>query len=302
MHRRFIPILTAIVACAAVGVAHTRQAAPPLTITFDGGNAFIRTGKGRGPLVVGAITPSQPVHHYNMHRMRLALKEGAVTAGPNTTYTPLTLPSVGKHWDLAGYVVTLCPEGVCPTNGSVTIPPSSVGALACGQTGGDSGLIPDLTAMHGGALAIKDWRSRLDSELTLYSGTLTARSALDCFDLKDAAGNSAERRVASRGEEIIWTAPAPGPRFVDVVFTPRHGGAQRRARIEDDGHGIAMRIWTLAPDGTYKDPGVGDEIGHFQQFYDLLGVTRSQRHRLYLKKIGGVTPGTECPPAMLTAS
>lgn len=279
----------------------------PIVILFDGGNAFVQSITAPNQMTVGAIAAQSPAHHYNLHRMRLMVNDGAVDRS-STTLPPVTLGTNQAYWDLYGWSIEICPGGICPKAGTLSTSPLKVSQGDCQDATDNLALIPDFWALHQAVPIADGWRDKLDSELALRAGTLSVTGGANCFELRGPNGASVVRNVAVGPKEIRWMLDGnQNPYdFVDLVFKPKFGiGTSRRARLRAGTSGIELWAWTLAPSSAYPTVSTGDVIPHFQQFYSLFderAVPASERYAMYARKVlGGVSPGTECPPAMLIA-
>ena len=283
-----------------------RSAGTPVVIFFDGGNAFVQSQTAPRQITVGAIAAQSPEQQYNTHRMRLEISNTATVDPTSTTLPPVKIGANAPYWDLFDWSVEICPGGICPRDNTLSTSPLAPSNDDCYDEEDNLGLIPDFGSLHPGLPIAPGWSDKLDSELVLRAGKLSGEHAVNCFEIKGPHGDSRVRNVAAGRKEIKWSLEASqNPyAFVDLMFYPKHGvGTPRRARLKAAVNGIELHLGTLML--GYPRVNNGDEIPHFQQFYSLFDervLPLSEHYKMYAKRISpGVSPGTECPPAMLIA-
>jgi hypothetical protein len=107
------------------------RATAQLTITFDGGNAFVFQDEGRS-VHVGAVAPEHPRVGSDPHAMSVTLEAG--THGGTGTYQEQPVSSlIANHssWALRGYEIWVCPDRTCDAPPSLAVPAQSTPAVAC---------------------------------------------------------------------------------------------------------------------------------------------------------------------------
>lgn len=305
MPRQWLVGLVAVLCVAHFGTARSTANAPlKMTIFFDGGNAYVRSDANPNAISIGAVSAKDPAHHFNRHRMKLQLEEGVVAA--ETTLLPQegmvpTLPNA-KAWDLYGWIIEICPEGVCPTSDTLVVPLERVSNENCQDPGDNLSLIPGFHELHPGKEIASDWMERLDSLLVLREGQLVIPAAKNCFELRRQAPQIEKkvRNVSGASKDVQWVLQGQGT-FVDVNLKPKFGtGTRRQIRLLPSPAGeIQLKVTTTVL--NYPRPEPPEEIEHFQQFYSLYDqgvIADTERWKLFAKIIRTeASPGTECPPA-----
>jgi hypothetical protein len=295
-----------LLVCIAIG-AVTRAAQPlPFKMFIDGGHAFVFSDSHKR-VDVGAIARphGDKSSHFNEHRMRLRIQNGVPAPISKQPYLPpKKTPKLGKfYWELSGLEVQICPDGMCPSTNALKASPSMKPTKVCDTTGESPNpssplnnlyYVPDMHELTGLKPIVANWSERLDFRVVLRAGALTVVKAPECFEFRDPSGAAVRRQALASGlgEVGYFTSFATS---TDVQFRDKSGKLVHAMRIEPQMREINISIESMATPPPVK---AGEEVTHFQQFYDLLPSTAS-RLRLFYTPVDPtkmkVTPDSECP-------
>jgi hypothetical protein len=296
-------------ACAHTGTSASQAGQPAtsrLLIRFDGGNAFVFSDQNKR-VDVGTIArpPDRPAAHFNVHPMYLHLNVGEAKPVPGLPYhEPTKFERGTPAWKLDGYEVLPCPDGVCANSSELSRSPVRPPRQACdpqqdGTPVDNFFYVPDLLALHPGAMLVDDWQSRLASRIVLRTGRLIVDNASECYGIR-RPGETTEMRqsIASAHSQLHYLADVK--EFTDLMFRDRTTGAVVGAvRLYPAGGSTTMDVTTHFR--GYPELHARQELPHFHQFYELLkGVEENQRIAIVFRPdsaLRKVSPGTECPPA-----
>jgi hypothetical protein len=279
-------------------------------LALDGGLAYVFSDTG-GRVDVGPVAKPGGVTaaSFNPHPMFLVVKSGKVQKHPQW---PLQRPKTGTEatWALAGYEISPCPDGVCPSASTLAFspdtgpdpsqpctPPSRMSSDLSLPAVDNRYYLPDLLALHPSTKLPQDWQRRLDGRVVLREGNLVVVDTFNCVEL---SGSAVKRRQAVTNGLSGVHYVVPVRTHVDLLFKHRSSGAVTGAirLVPTGGREIRTHLTMLPRDRKEHALASGDPLPEFQQFYELLpGVPAGSRIAATFKPEGSpgdLSPGQEC--------
>lgn len=276
------------------------QLAPiDVSVVLSGGNVIVYNKVGK-EATVGAVAASKGKDQsdHNDHWMDLVVAVGNVEAGgaheSGFTIDKATNSPDKKYWRLYRDDIEICPNGVCPTVGSLVV--DAPANETCDDP--NAGLsIPNMSRLHQGKPVVEDWPDLLESRLLLRSGTIErVEGNLYCTELRRGATEKIKMKMAD-GHRSIRNKQSVAAEYVDVKFV-RGDRMGQMIRVTPVGNSIELTV-SATEHPSEPEPKKDQNLVRFSPFYKLLkGVSSQETYSLHFDKplgVLGFNPGSECP-------
>lgn len=280
-------------------------------IEFAGGNAFVFSDDNKQVDIGAVARPSSAAEtQFNDHPMQLVLKSGSVEKLESAAMLPRGMDASdgSPTWALKNLEVWFRPDKVAQENSNLKTSKETPDETCEPKDESDNSFyVPNLLALHKTAKLVKDWRNRLESRIVLRSGTLTVARARDCFTFSTQRTKESVRKQSIAHSKAAVRYNVEFHEFVDMVLKAPDGTGKEFAVLRFRPSKGNCMVWlsveppdTEGKPHTHTDLQPGQEITHFQQFYELIDLKEDRLKLFYTPRDGKErtrTPGSECPTA-----